>query len=507
MINRNLKPAQFWERKFGSLRMKTPIPIHSGSNKGVIWVCDCGKEKYIKVYRVVGGQKTCGECNVLPKLFWEQTKFGSLRMSEPSDYHLKSNKKIKWDCDCGDHTFANIINVTSKRQKTCGKCHVLSKDYLSSITFGRLRIENPIDIHKNSHSKVNWLCSCGGKKCITVSSVTRGDTKTCGKCYQNAWKKYEINKKLIHSLKFPIFPDDIKEFIEVLEPIKSTMRPFLAVCNACNSKYKPRWNDIRRGISITCGCSYNKISGQQQSLFNFINSFDVDPVLEYKINNFTYDIFVPVNNLLIEYNGLRWHSQTNSKKYDLAKYEMAKSSGFNYLMIFEDEWVGKHKQIKNLIIGKLHIEQLIHNYHINLISKDTANSFYKEFCYDKTNGTDVNYGIYYNNLLVMCVSFYEFDIEQNSWCLSISTNNKFEVCGGLEKILSQFVISYCPKFVYAYSDNRIDDGSIFQKLGFKFANNIEPVYWVVNGQKRLKFDEQNGRKIWDLGKKLWIYKS
>jgi hypothetical protein len=61
--------------------------------------------------------------------------------------------------------------------------------------------------------------------------------------------------------------------------------------------------------------------------------------------------------------------------------------------------------------------------------------------------------------------------------------------------------------VYAYSDNRIDDGSIFQKLGFKFANNIEPVYWVVNGQKRLKFDEQNGRKIWDLGKKLWIYKS
>jgi hypothetical protein len=287
-----LQPEAYWRQKFGHLVMKDPRPIHIGSSKKIVWVCDCGREKYIQVYKVTNGQQTCGKCEIRSKQFWEETKFGSLMMAEPSEFHFKSNKKTK---------------------------------------------------------------------------------------------------------------------------------------------------------------------------------------------------------LLIEYNGLRWHSQFNSKKYDSDKYRLAVSEGFNYLMIFEDEWIKNQDSIKNVILGKLNLGQLI--------SLDECNT--RIFQDDKIKEFNICFEFRYQGMLISSACFKRVQSDE-MWECSWSVNNKFQISNNFNLILDQFISDYNPKQISAYSDNRFDNGEAFQEAGFKHICDIEPYFWFVFGQNRLISDSSGKCKIWDLGKKYWI---
>ena len=75
--------------------------------------------------------------------------------------------------------------------------------------------------------------------------------------------------------------------------------------------------------------------------------------LEFKVGKLTYDIFVPTKNLLIEYNGLKWHSKSSSKMRDVRKYENAIEHKYDYLMIFEDEWEHDRTKMECIIKDKL----------------------------------------------------------------------------------------------------------------------------------------------------------
>lgn len=527
----NVLKKEYWENiKYGNLKLKNPTDLHERSHKKVAWLCDCGNEADIIVHNVTRNlQKTCGKCNVLKKDHWENTKYGKLKLKIPMDLHKGSDKKVEWLCDCGKETSTYVNEVTSDGAKSCGKCSILSAEYFKNAKFGRLKLKIPVDLYPVSHKKVEWICDCGNEALIQAGNVIRGLQISCGYCHIQVRQKYEFHKEKILKLKTPIFPDQISEFITILEPIIHTEHPIRALCLACKSEHKPIWGNMRFGRALTCGCT-SKISKAQIDISYFIKSLNLDALLEYELNNLKYDIFVPSENTLIEYNGLKWHSTENSKIRDLKKYENAINGGYNFIMIFEDEWTQNRSKVENFLKNKFKLKNStpLRPSKCSLLMVDflAADTFYEEFHYIGKVKAKINYGVFHEDELIACVSFknptrkskYQWEL------VRMASNPEFRIHGIWSKIMKRFIVDFKPKSIVSFSDNRLFSGGVYEKIGFKFDGKIRPDYYWVKNQKRhhksglrkrsyeknLNLTEyqiresQGYKRIWDLGKKRWV---
>jgi len=514
-------------RKFGKLRMKNPAPVTSGSGKRMMWICDCGKEVKILIHSVFFGTSSCGHCD---DAVIDSQKFGKLKIKVPGIFSPSSHKKVWWTCDCGREAFAEARNVITGTKQSCGRCNEITLDKMTETKFNRLRMKNPTSVTSGSCRKIECICDCSREIVISVFRLVNNKIKSCGKCSLTFRQKYEANKSTIMELKTPITPDQLPDWCPIaLETITKVSKPFRANCRLCGDEYFPRWSGVRSGSSLTCGCSSSRISGGQNEIFNFVSGFDSKSELEYKVGDLKYDIFIPSKNLLIEYNGLKWHSKPSSKKRDIEKYRNAITHKYDYLMIFEDEWHFNRKKIENLIRNKLvGVSKKLRpqQCEIRRIDHKKADELYESNHYIGKVKTKINYGVYFNNELIGCCSF-KHPTRQSShdWEIARMVSvPQFRVHGIWSKILRIFITEYQPKSIVSFSDNRLFTGAVYEKMGFKFDGEIRPDYYWYRSDRR--YNKSNLRKtteekttgksevelriaqgyskIWDLGKKRWV---
>jgi hypothetical protein len=343
-----ISAADIATKKFGKLRIKTPQDIKSRSDKKILWICDCGKEKLVKIGYVLSNQITsCGQCNLISAADIATKKFSKLRIKIPQDIKPKSDKKILWICNCGREKLIRISNVFSGNTISCGQCSQISAAEIASKKFGKLRIKIPQDIKPGSAKKIEWICDCGKEIIKQISLVISGNTSSCGQCGELIKNWYIQNREQIRSLKCPI---DSKDFIPggmiPLETIKKTKNSFKAICPACKGIYYPYLYSIKLGKSLTCGCSTYRISMPVIEITEYIRSLGFEVQNEYKINKLYYDIFIPQKNLLIEFQGIRWHSMKGMKERDMRKKQNAINSGYQFMEILEKDWKIKKNELK-----------------------------------------------------------------------------------------------------------------------------------------------------------------
>lgn len=510
----NLMPVSWWRgRKFGKLRMKDPESCiwACGSAKRMEWVCDCGRLTEAKMYHVTAGRiLSCGKCNILSAEHFQNTKFGKLRMKDPIDSLPNSARKVIWLCDCGKESRIPIMQVTSGGSTSCNRCEYYLSDWWSRQKFNKLRMKEPKDYHFLSSKKVPWLCDCGQESLIMISAVVRNRAKSCGNCMKMAHKWREENFDMLMSLKTPIQIEEFpKGMMTPLETIRNAKKPFRALCGFCSQEYKPALGDIKRkplGYSLTCGCASNLISKPVSDISEFIQSVGLAVEFEYRIGKFKYDIFVPSHSLLIEYNGLRWHSMEKSKDRDFEKYQLAVDTGLRYFSIFEDEWLSSEQKVLNYLRSILWPPgsgSVI----INSISTSEANIFYENNHILGSVPNDViSFGMFDGIRLIGSISF-------------TFSNNEIEllrICGDILLWKDFLINSYKPILISACSDNRLTNGHEFKSNGFVHRNDIDREYYWVKSNKRFKknsppsyvdelrtLEAQGYKKIWDLGKKRW----
>jgi hypothetical protein len=96
----------------------------------------------------------------------------------------------------------------------------------------------------------------------------------------------------------------------------------------------------------------------------------------------------------------------------------------------------------------------------------------------------VRLGLYHNDELVSMMSFSKGrvimggkkdDWELNRFVNIINTN----VIGGADKLLKYFIKNYNPNKLISYSDIRLFDGKMYEKIGFKKFPQSKPNYWYV----------------------------
>jgi hypothetical protein len=343
------------DMKFGKLRIKNPQNITYGSNKKIEWICDCGRKDSKIIKLVLSGQtKSCGKCNLISAAEISKKKFGKLRIKIPQDLTLGSNKIVEWICDCGLSTFTSICNVTNHHTKSCGRCNLICAADIATRKFGHLKISNSQDIMPGSEKKTEWTCDCGQEKLIKICEVLSGNTKSCGECFKVSKNWYVQNKEQIRSLKCPIKPENfVSNGIIPLETIKNTTTKFKAICPACKNIYYPRLADIKTNKSLTCGCCTYRISIPVIQISEYIKSLGFEIINEFKVNKLFYDICVPYRNLLIEFQGTRWHSFKGSIERDKKKARNASHIWYQFMEILESDWKYKRSEIMIHLKNKL----------------------------------------------------------------------------------------------------------------------------------------------------------
>ena len=280
---------------------------------------------------------------------------------------------------------------------------------------------------------------------------------------------------------------------------------------------------------------------KQFEIFNLIKT--ENKLYNYKLIGLKeIDIVLPDIKLGIEYDGLIFHSEgllnegrvrNVDKNYHLNKLELCLEKGYDLFHIFEsdniDIWI-------SMINNRLGFNERI--YARKCIIKELKSTEIKDFLNNNHLqgfiNSSINLGLYHNNELVSVMTFSKprfnkkYDYELIRFCNKLNTS----VIGSASKLFNYFIKNYNPKSIISYANRRFSNGSIYEKLGFKFLRKTAPNYFYFKPSIRIlmsrnqfqkhklanlldKFDENlsesenmfnNGyRRIYDCGNLVYGY--
>lgn len=275
-------------------------------------------------------------------------------------------------------------------------------------------------------------------------------------------------------------------------------------------------------------------------LFNFI--LELEPTAQSNVRQILgkseIDIYLPLQRIAIEYNGLYWHSEEvltyngKSKISDYLKRQKIRKLGLRYIAVFEDEWVNKPEIVKSRIRNILKkTSNIIYARKCSILPVDSkAASQFCEINHIQGKGrSNTRYGLYYKNELVSLMTFSKnnlsrkiVDWEINRFCSKTNTN----VVGAASKLFKHFVKEHSPTQVISYSDNRWSDGNLYKTLNFDLVKETKPNYWYTvpntiarihrfNLRKTSKDNtnisemqlrtKEGFKRIWDSGSTKWLW--
>ena len=256
----------------------------------------------------------------------------------------------------------------------------------------------------------------------------------------------------------------------------------------------------------------------------------------FKDSKLQIDFYIPQYNLAIEYNGLYYHSEFSygkDKWYHYNKWKMCNDLGIQLLTIWSDEWNDRKEIVQKLILYRCKkIKNTIgaRKCSIKEISNNEVNEFYEKYhIQGKLPFNNYNLGAFYNDELVGCISFH--CKKDNLYSLNrFATDQNYNFPGLFSKFLKFFVNNKYPEMIETFSDNRYSNGNLYAQTEFDLEYELKPDYQYTNYvirehkfkwrknkiKKRFNVDitgkteselvrEVKWDRIWDCGKKKWIW--
>lgn len=214
-----------------------------------------------------------------------------------------------------------------------------------------------------------------------------------------------------------------------------------------------------------------------------------------------------IGNLIIECDGLYWHSDARNKdkNYHSNKKEYYTKSGYISLFFREDEILNNPEIVESIILNKLN--KSIKIYARKCKIEKIPNNIASEFCQKNHlmgSGSGESYGLIYNNELVTVMRITKKDIiDISRFCHKLNYN----IIGGFSKLLNIFKNNNIQTFI----DLRYGSGNYLKELGFIKETQYLSFKWTKNGHSlhRMKFPGKTGYdhgyyKIWDCGQAKWV---
>ena len=203
------------------------------------------------------------------------------------------------------------------------------------------------------------------------------------------------------------------------------------------------------------------------------------------------DIVVDEKKVIIEYDGIHWHSELyRPDDYHLKKTELAESAGYHLIHVFSDEWEKKQDIVKSrikILLGCVDRKIYARNCDVREIDYKTSSGFLNSY-HIQGSCTSANYlyGLYHEDQLVAVMTFCSGRFSsQGDELLRYCTIPYVSVIGGAGKLFKHFVDEAHPTHVVSYADRRwSSNGAFYEKLGFKLTGTTDPSYSYIVGNHR-----------------------
>lgn len=237
-------------------------------------------------------------------------------------------------------------------------------------------------------------------------------------------------------------------------------------------------------------CANYGPSKAQIEIYEFLSKH-TEAILEHKFEgiSYVYDIYLPEHKLAIEFNGLFWHSTRRIKDEDrdYAKYKAAMDIGVRTFTIFEDEWQFQPDTIKQSLLSAIGALPRVfaRKCTIDRVEPYEYHTFFQDnHIQGSPRNPEVVIGLYYNHELVACMAFGQWrsnrrNVDKRHWELTrYACHNT--VVGGASKLFAFFAKMKLADKVTSYSDVRMFNGNMYEKLGFTKVHQTRPDYQYVN---------------------------
>lgn len=484
----------------------------------------------IRLWMVTNDLYEWPNCECGNKVKWHSgtkqfNNFCSHRCTHNIDHVQKSIKQKNLKKYNVDHHWL-VPEIQKKRQKT------LQSKYGKKGPLGNKKIRN--SIKKKNIEKFGGpapVCCPEIKKRIEQTNLERYGTRctlNTDKARENLKKTLEVNRDLISKKIQNTWnsktKQDQKAIVEkrkeaskqkygVDNPSQRHINPKIINFRKNKPKYK-KWLEIQHYKLKRTQLEIANILGVDSKLVNtsfkelgintkyFYSSYLENKVFNY-VKTLTNNVFqrdrslgieldLLINNVAIEVNGIYWHSSkevfNNDRKNHQYKTKMCRESGIRLFHIIETQWNNPliNKIWKSIIKGNLvgHSRQIYaRNTKIKVVMPGVAQNFYLNNHLQGKAPASLHLGLFYNNELVSCMSFY--DKKNKKWELTrYASLLDTQVLGGASKLFKNFVKEYHPEEVITFADLNYSYGDIYYILGFKLVGEVSPSYWYTD-KKRL----------------------
>lgn len=328
---------------------------------------------------------------------------------------------------------------------------------------------------------------------------------------------------------------------------ENTDQPLPWECIKCSTTFTDCLADGRVPRCPVC-FPLNRVNWNQQEVVDYVRSITTSPVLESVRTVITpkeLDIFLPDEQVAIEYNGLYWHSELRHKEpktHIKFKTDECNKLGLRLIHVYEDEWKFKVDIVKSIIRRAIGVpaERVVYGRKCSVFPIDprTANEFLDEHHIQGRDRASVRYGMYSGDELVGVMTFGKSRFDKTcQWELyRLAFKMNVAVVGGAMKMFRSFVKEYQPSSISTYSDRRLFTGAVYSLLGFENKGHTAPNYYYVHAgsgcsvrYSRQRFQKHklvnvlntfdpslsesqnmlaNGYgRIWDAGNVKWIWRA
>lgn len=372
----------------------------------------------------------------------------------------------------------------------CPKCGNTKKLSLTEFIERSRKIHgNKYDYSKaryvNNGTKVCIICPIHGEFWQTPHNHLIG--RGCNKCKNNkisvsetkTTEKFVLEARKVHGDKYDY---SRTKYLSAKDK----------VCIIC-PEHGEFWQEASSHLS-GCGCPKcnHIISKAEMEIVDFIKGKHKIEVITNNRNILTghkeLDIYIPSLKIAFEYDGMIWHSDRFriDSNYHLNKTEECLKQWIKLYHVFEYEWINKREIVKRKIeqiLGFVNDENnILNECNIMEINEEIAKDFNEKNNLQGHFASSLYIGGFYNGKLVSVISLSrENDNEWRLTRLTYSTNNDTII----KKSMNYFIDKYKPHKIEAFDDRRwvvIQTDSIYNRLGFDFAEILPPDYGYTKGQ-------------------------
>ena len=325
---------------------------------------------------------------------------------------------------------------------------------------------------------------------ITVEMIGEKRAKITykGQSWDQHWVNH-IDAKCLRKIK------NINNGIE-MERLLSSGVPLNKACKIVGVDPNRYYRNKRSGISAMDTAVSTK---------NFLKLIEIEgAVYDKRLGDTAYrpDILLEYNKLIIETDGMRYHSEEmKDKDYHATKWNVFNELGYKFLAFSEYEVKEKRPIVDSMIQHRLGESERIQARKCLLreVPSNESNEFF-ERCHMKGRGQGTTLGLYYKDVLV-CALRYHDDGDKINISRFVCELGK-SVTGGYSRLLSKLPED---KDIVNFVDRRHGTGEHLLSKGFVLTNVHIGFEWTDNYYhwNRRKHLGDSG---YDLGlKKFWDY--